>query len=129
MTTSKAGTASRCALVTAAATTTAFPADAQGYDHMGLWNGMWNGGWGWGHMVVGSFMMLLFWGGLIALATLLVRGFAGEGRRDQMAPPPRAAALDLLEERFARGEIGREEFEERRRVLLASRADAERKAR
>ena len=32
-------------------------------------------------------------------------------------PPPNRTALDILKERFARGEIDRDEFEERRRLL------------
>ena len=35
--------------------------------------GMWGDGWGWGHMFFGSFMMLLFWGGLIILLVFAVR--------------------------------------------------------
>jgi putative membrane protein len=34
-------------------------------------------------------------------------------------PAPRDAALDVLRERYARGEISREEFEARRRDLAA----------
>jgi putative membrane protein len=64
---------------------------------------------------------VLFWAAVIALAALLIRALVGGGRGEGAAPP-RNTALDLREERFARGEIGREEFEERRSVLLASRA-------
>ncbi|WP_082140441.1 SHOCT domain-containing protein [Halomonas sp. PR-M31] len=70
-------------------------------------------GYGWGHMLFGGFMMVLFWGGLIALVIWLLRGL---GRRDagvQRQP----SALDLLQERYARGEIDEQEYEERKRVL------------
>ncbi len=33
------------------------------------------------------------------------------------APPPPRTPLDILKERFAQGEIDKEEYEERRRVL------------
>jgi putative membrane protein len=44
---------------------------------------------------------------------LLVRAVGDRGERG----PTGSTALGLLEERYARGEIDREEFEERRRVL------------
>ncbi|HEX6207396.1 MAG TPA: SHOCT domain-containing protein [Actinomycetota bacterium] len=71
---------------------------------------------GWGGWIWGALMMLLFWGGLIALAVFLVRGSGsrpsqGEQRRRE------PEARDILAERFARGEISEDEFEERRRVL------------
>lgn len=61
----------------------------------------------------------LFWTGLwlafwIGLLYLLVRAFRGRGS----AAPPRSPGLEVLEERYARGEITREEFLERRSVLL-----------
>ena len=79
------------------------------------WHMDWDG-WSWGHMLFGGAAMILFWGAVILLIVLLVRWLA-------RSPPERAgsdrpAALDVLEERFARGEIGAEEFEERRRLLL-----------
>lgn len=122
MTTLTAHTASRCP--GAAFAMTATPAVAQFQDHMGMWNGTW----GWRHAVAGSLVMLLFWGGLIVLIALLVRRLNAERRVDRGAQPPRIDALDVLEERFARGELDREEFEERRRILLASRASGKRRA-
>jgi putative membrane protein len=70
-------------------------------------------GWGW---IGGGLMMLIFWGGLIALVVFAARGFStrpyqGEGK--SRAPD----AKEILAERFARGEISEEEFEERGRVL------------
>lgn len=91
----------------------ALPADAQVYrDGMGMWHGTW----GWGAMFLGGLMMILFWAAVITLVVLLVRWLSGAGiAREQR--PARSTAIDILEERFARGEINREEFEERRRVL------------
>lgn len=71
---------------------------------------------GWGGWVWGGLMMLVFWGGLIALVVFLVRGTGARGpQADERRRPPEAR--DILEERFARGEISEEEFEKRRRVL------------
>ncbi len=74
-----------------------------------MW-GPWDGGW-WGF---GMGLGMLVFLGLIAVGiVLLVRGSAApsEPRRE------RSRALEILDERFARGEIDREEYEERRRVL------------
>jgi putative membrane protein len=79
--------------------------------------GMWGGGWGWGHMFFGSFMMLLFWGGLIILIVFAVRSMGSGSPRGGDGPAPGNRALEILEERYARGEIDKEEFEERRRLL------------
>ena len=78
---------------------------------------MWSyDGWtGWFWMVA---MMLLFWGGLIIVAVLLLRGRGG-GQADRQAPRGPSAA-EILDERFARGEIDREEYEERRNALRHS---------
>jgi putative membrane protein len=79
--------------------------------------GMWGDGWGWGHMFFGSFMMLLFWGGLIIVIVLAVRWASTGPARGGDGPAPGNRALDILEERYARGEIEKEEYEERRRLL------------
>lgn len=114
-----AKTLQRMAILMALALPGTRPARAQFYDgHMGAWQGEW----GWGHMVVGGVMMVLFWAAVIGLVVLLVRAVSGGSRGETMSSwTPRATALDVLEERFARGEISREEFEDRRQVLLASR--------
>lgn len=61
-------------------------------------------------------MMALVWGGLIILILLAIRWFGGSspGRNP---PPDSKSARDVLDERFACGEIDKAEFEERRRVL------------
>ncbi len=73
---------------------------------------MWHDGW-W--MLWGGLMMLTFWGGLIVLGFWLVQSLT---RRDQ-GPGDTGAALRIAEERFARGEISREELEQIRHVLRA----------
>jgi putative membrane protein len=74
----------------------------------------WWNGWGWG-WVFGTLMMLVFWGGLVALVVFAIRGWGGsrDGSRGSLG----SDAKGILEERFARGEISKEEFEERMRVL------------
>ncbi|WP_208858168.1 SHOCT domain-containing protein [Ensifer sp. LC163] len=69
-------------------------------------------------MFFGPFTMLLFIAAVVALAVLVVRWLSGT-RQGGTAQPPTNTPLDILQERFARGEINKEEFEERRRVLGA----------
>jgi uncharacterized membrane protein len=56
-------------------------------------------------------MGIAFWILLIALIVLLVRGMRSTART------PEEPAVRLLEDRYARGEITREEFLERRALL------------
>ena len=60
-------------------------------------------------------MMLLFWGGLIVLIVLAIRWFGGS--LPERNAPAAKTALDILRERFARGEIDDKEFQERKRAL------------
>lgn len=57
-------------------------------------------------------LSLLFWILVIAGAVLVVRWVAGRDR-----PPPAESAVDILEKRYARGEIDRETFERMRRDI------------
>jgi len=77
---------------------------------------MWSGGWhGW---FFGPIMMIVFIAVAVVVVVLLVRWFGGTGHGAvHHAPLPGKTPLDILKERFAKGEIDKEEFEERRRVL------------
>lgn len=77
-------------------------------------------GFGGGGMGIG---MLLFWGLIIVAIVVLARGFgAGSGAKSGGSEPRlrEKTALDILGERYARGEIGKAEFEEKRRDLSAN---------
>lgn len=78
---------------------------------------MWGGyeGWGWGWWGVHMLFSALFWIVVIAAAVLGVRWLASAGRVE--SGPPRETALDILKTRYAKGEIGREEFEQKKRDL------------
>jgi uncharacterized membrane protein len=54
---------------------------------------------------------------LVGIVTMVV-WLLGRDRDSRPPPPRRPASLGILEERYARGEISREEFLERRSVLL-----------
>ncbi len=69
---------------------------------------------GWGGMILGPLMM-------IASIVLTVLVIAWALRATGLARPPGGGEqlpLEILNARFARGEIDRSEFEERRKVLL-----------
>jgi putative membrane protein len=76
---------------------------------------MWNGGWF--GMVFGSIMMIVFIGTTVAIVILLVRWLGGPTAGVGSASSSSRDPIDILKERFARGEIDKEEFEERRKVL------------
>jgi putative membrane protein len=78
---------------------------------------MWHMGWGWGHAIFGTLTMLAFWGGLVVLVVFLVRWLGGGTFPRQEPPPPRRTPLEVLQERFAKGEIDKPEYEEKRRLL------------
>jgi putative membrane protein len=79
------------------------------------WHGMGWHGYGFGGLgiVFGGLMMLLFWGGLIVLAFFVIRALARSGS-DLSAPPLAGSnrALDILKERYARGEVTKEQYEQ-----------------
>ncbi len=70
---------------------------------------------GWMPMMgFGMLFMALFWVAFIVGVVLVVKWLMGQGgaaRED--------SALDILKKRYARGEINKQEFEERKRDLLA----------
>jgi len=67
-------------------------------------------GWGLG----GSFMMIIFWVAIIFFIVWLVREAKGGNRSDT---PRSKSALDILKERYAKGEIDKKEYEEKKRDL------------
>lgn len=68
-------------------------------------------GMGW-WMFLGGLLWVAFWGAVVYLIVALVRG---SGR----SSTPEEDAVAILKRRYARGEIGREEYERMRRDLAA----------
>jgi putative membrane protein len=67
--------------------------------------------WGAGGLVM-MLMMLVFWGLVIAGVVVGLRWLVGQGRLTQ-----RDEAFEILRQRYARGEIDKQEFETRKRDL------------
>ncbi len=74
------------------------------YDHMF--------GWGFG----GGLMMIVFWAVILACVIWLIRGLSGTHHIETHATK---SALDLLKERYAKGEIDKKEFEEKKKDLMS----------
>lgn len=90
------------------------------------WHGigpMWTGGW------LGMVFMTLFWVAVVVGIVLLVRSLSARGGQgsQQLGPPQppeggqgaKSEALQILEGRYARGEIDREEFLRRKGDLTS----------
>lgn len=89
---------------------------------MGGWGNM-MGGWGYGGYGSGGYgmlgmmgigMHLIFWIGIILLAVYLFRRNASQVHNMALG---KNTAMDILRERYARGEIDSEEFQSRKRDL------------
>jgi putative membrane protein len=72
-------------------------------------------GWGPGWWVIGGFLWLVFWVAVVVLIVALLRGRHRHPHGEDAPGSP--DAVRVLEDRYARGEISREEFLERRAVL------------
>lgn len=86
-----------------------------GYDGGPAWSGF-----GW----FGGIFMILWWvvaiGGIVALVRWIAVSSGGSHescRRGKHESAGKDAAMDILKERYARGEIGKEEFEEKKKDL------------
>ncbi len=68
-------------------------------------------GWGLG----GGLMMILFWVGIIFLIVWLVREMGDKKNHNETHGSK--SALDIIKERYAKGEIDQKEFEEKKKDL------------
>lgn len=77
----------------------------------------WDNGMGWGGWIVMTLVMVIFWALVIFGIVAIFRGV----REDR---PPRTSAdrdpMQILDERFARGEIDADEYHARQNVLRAA---------
>lgn len=78
-------------------------------------NGMMGYGFGWM-----PFMGMIFWVLILFLIVAAVMAFARPGNTDSRTDSTqrRPTALDILEERYARGEINREEYLQKKQDIL-----------
>jgi len=67
---------------------------------------------GWGAWGFGMMMMVLIWGLLIVGVVLGIRWLLGRGKDSRSD-----SAMEILRQRYARGEINKEEFEAKKKDL------------
>lgn len=70
-------------------------------------------GMGW-WMVFGGILWVMFWVGVIALVVWAIRSLVGHGSKSSSQ---RRDALDIARERYARGEITKEQFDQIKKDL------------
>lgn len=79
-----------------------------------MWANMMDGQ-AWAGMGIGMIGVAIFWILIIVLIVVLIGRLLGSGGREDRRPPK--TALDILRERYAAGEIEREEYEQKKRDL------------
>lgn len=75
-----------------------------------------NGGW-YGHTLFGGFFMIIVWVAVIFFVVWLVREMSGLNKKREDLEHHGKMALNILNERYAKGEIDRKEFEEKKKDL------------
>jgi putative membrane protein len=74
---------------------------------------MWGGHWGW----MGGGFFILFWVIVIVAIIFIIRWLVQQGGRHRGAGHEETA-LDILKKRYARGEINKDEYEQKKKDLL-----------
>ena len=88
-----------------------------------------HGDWGWGWMSLMMVMMVLFWGAIIFAVVWLVRGAAQGGWTSGGTPARKETPLEILERRFAEGDMTEDDYRARREVLTSEATAAAQRAR
>lgn len=82
------------------------------------WEETMSGPWFWGWGILWMVMITAFWFLILLVLVLAVRWLWQAGSGIRSVQPPEESALEILKKRYARGEIGKEEFEAKKRDLL-----------
>lgn len=76
-----------------------------------------NGMWGYGYGIIGDMLMFILW--ILVIGAIVYFVMRHHGTVGQCMPGTKSgnSALDILKERYAKGEINKEEFEEKKKDL------------
>jgi putative membrane protein len=81
--------------------------------HMGPGMGGWGMGW------FGGIFMIVFWGLVIVGMVFLIKWLIQSTKGERPAGGDGSRALEVLKERYARGEIGKEEYDRIKKDLMS----------
>jgi putative membrane protein len=65
----------------------------------------------WFGMLFGGLMMFLFWGGLVAFAAIIIKRIFGHDQ-PRVHQAGSITAQEILDQRYVRGEINRDQYEQ-----------------
>lgn len=71
-----------------------------------------------GYGLFGGLLMIVFWILVIVGVVLLIKWFIDQSARGTGHAPASDRALDVLKERYARGEVAKDEFEQVKKDLM-----------
>lgn len=77
-----------------------------------MWGDMGTMGWGGGWGIFGVMHVVLWWVLIVLGIAVLAKWLFGAGTQERRATG--SNALEILKERYARGEIGKDEFEQKK---------------
>ena len=84
-----------------------------------MMGGWYHDGVGWGGWIMMTLAMVAFWGVVVFIVVALFRGTSNRGQSDR--PDGRQQSpREILDERFARGEIDEDEYHARQAALHAT---------
>jgi putative membrane protein len=81
----------------------------------GMMGGGWGGGYGWGYGLIHAAVSVAVIVAIVLLVIWAVRAITGGGAHPMHAR--RSSGLDVLEERYARGEIERDEYLQKKKDI------------
>lgn len=64
--------------------------------------------------------MILFWIAFIVVIVLVIKWLFQQGKTDTRPPAQEESVLEILKKRYVKGEINKEEFEQKKKDILGT---------